>query len=59
MYTKLKAVLITLLIILWVGGIANTAMSYPSQTQNAFMIILAAAGIYWLYKLILSIIENK
>jgi len=59
MYTKLKAVLITLLIILWIGGIINTAMSYPSQTQNVFMIILTAAGIYWLYKLILSIIENK
>jgi len=59
MHNKIKAILITLLVIMWVAGIVNTAMVYPTQTQSIFVVVLAGAGIYWLYKLILSIIENK
>jgi len=59
MHNKLKAILIILLIILGTAGIAIIATTYPVQTQNTFIAILTTAGLYWLFKLILSILENK
>lgn len=59
MRNKIRAILVTLLIILSVGGIINIGMNYPNETRYGVLVIMIGGWLYWLYKLILSIIENK
>jgi len=59
MYNKLKAILIMLLIILLGTIITNTAISYPEETRDTFIVVGMIGGGYWSYRLILSILENK
>ena len=59
MHNKIKAILITLLIVLLGVGIVDTAMNYPDGTKYTALVVMIGAGLYWLYQLILSIIENK
>lgn len=59
MRNKIRAILVTLLIILSVGGIITIGMNYPNETRYGVLVIMIGGWLYWLYQLVLSIIENK
>jgi len=59
MYNKLKAILIMLLIILLGIIFTNTAINHPEETRDTFIVVGTIGGGYWLYRLVLSILEDK
>jgi len=59
MYNKLKATLITILIILIGIGVYNTVINYPNETRYTVLVIMIGGWIYWIYKLILNILEDN
>lgn len=59
MNNKLKAGFITLGSITLIGGLAFIINKYPNHLMNITLTVIGFGIIVWLYKLILSILENR
>jgi len=59
MNNKTKAAFYTLFILLGLSLIVSIVLRYPEQSKLVLMPIFAIGGVFWLYKLVLYIIESK
>jgi hypothetical protein len=59
MNNKSKAALYTLFLLIWVGAIIKVIETYPNESKYISAAIMVLGGIFWLYKLIYYILENK
>lgn len=59
MNNKLKAGFITLGSVTLIGGLALMVNKYPDHLMNITLTAIGFGVLVWLYKLILSILENK
>jgi hypothetical protein len=59
MNTKTKAAIYTLALLLWSSAIVGSIIKYPEQSKFVLIPIFAIGGIFWLYKLIYYMLENK